>query len=84
MTGLGAGKLSGWEAVWQKDGLSDKINSHRDLEVYKLAFSCAMEIFQISKSFPAEERYSLTDQIRRASSSVSTVHIFPPSHLLDP
>ncbi len=50
--------------------MSDKINSHRDLEVYKLAFNCAMEIFQISKSFPAEERYSLTDQIRRASRSV--------------
>ena len=46
------------------------INSHRDLEVYKLAFEGAMEIFQISKGFPAEERYSLTDQIRRASRSV--------------
>ena len=46
------------------------INSHRDLEVYKLAFECAMEIYQISKGFPPEERYSLTDQIRRASRSV--------------
>jgi four helix bundle protein len=51
-------------------GVSIIINSHRDLEVYKLAFECAMEIFQISKGFPAEERYSLTDQIRRASRSV--------------
>ena len=50
--------------------MSGIINSHRDLEVYKLAFECAMEIFQISKNFPAEERYSLTDQIRRASRSV--------------
>jgi four helix bundle protein len=50
--------------------LSGIINSHRDLEVYKLAFECAMEIFQISKSFPTEERFSLTDQIRRASRSV--------------
>ncbi len=50
--------------------MADKIKSARDLEVYKLAFNCAMEIFQISKSFPAEERYSLTDQIRRASRSV--------------
>ena len=50
--------------------MSEKINSHRDLEVYKLAFKCAMEIFQISKRFPNEERYSLTDQIRRASRSV--------------
>jgi four helix bundle protein len=50
--------------------LGEIINSNRELEVYKLAFKCAMEIFQISKSFPAEERYSLTDQIRRASRSV--------------
>jgi len=50
--------------------LADKIKTVRDLEVYKLAFKCAMEIFQISKGFPAEERYSLTDQIRRASRSV--------------
>ena len=42
----------------------------RDLEVYKRAFAAAMEIFQITKSFPQEERYSLVDQIRRASRSV--------------
>ena len=42
----------------------------RDLKVYKLAFSLAMEIFYESKKFPPEERYSLTDQIRRASRSV--------------
>ena len=47
-----------------------QIKSVRDLEVYKLAFDCAMEIFEMSKSFPAEERYSLTDQIRRASRSI--------------
>lgn len=50
--------------------MADKINSVRDLEVYKLAFGAAMEIFQISKNFPPEERYSLTDQIWRASRSV--------------
>jgi four helix bundle protein len=50
--------------------LDEKIKSARDLKVYKLAFACAMEIFQITKSFPSEERYSLTDQIRRASRSV--------------
>ena len=55
---------------WGVRRLGEKINSHRDLEVYKLAFNCAMEIFQITKSFPAEERFSLTDQIRRASRSV--------------
>jgi len=48
-----------------------KIKTHKDLEVYKLAFEAAMEIFEISKSFPKEERYSLTDQIRRSSRSVA-------------
>jgi four helix bundle protein len=47
-----------------------KIRVHRELDVYKLAFKCAMEIFEISKSFPKEEKYSLTDQIRRSSRSV--------------
>lgn len=50
--------------------MAKKIESVRDLKVYKLAFSAAMEIFQFSKKFPAEERYSLTDQIRRSSRSV--------------
>jgi four helix bundle protein len=49
-----------------------RIVSHRDLEVYKRAFSAAMRIFDASKSFPVEERYSLTDQIRRSSRSVCT------------
>lgn len=44
---------------------------HKDLEVHKLAFETAMEIFELSKSFPKEERYSLTDQIRRSSRSVT-------------
>ncbi len=44
--------------------------SFRDLTVYKKAFGLAMEIFEISKGFPKEERYSLTDQIRRSSRSV--------------
>lgn len=47
-----------------------KIKTHNDLEVYKLAFSSAMEIFEISKTFPKEELYSLTDQIRKSSRSV--------------
>ncbi len=46
------------------------IRSHRELEVYQMAFEAAMRIFEVSKSFPAEERYSLTDQIRRSSRSV--------------
>ncbi|MCI0477870.1 MAG: four helix bundle protein [Anaerolineales bacterium] len=46
------------------------ITSHRELEVYKLSFDAAMMIFALSKKFPKEEVYSLTDQIRRASRSV--------------
>jgi len=46
------------------------IRSAEDLEVYKKAYSLAMNIFVISSSFPSEERYSLTDQIRRSSRSV--------------
>lgn len=46
------------------------IKSHRELNVYKLAFSSSMKIFSFSKSFPKEEIYSLTDQIRRSSRSV--------------
>ncbi len=49
-----------------------RINSVRELDVYKLAFKTAMEIFEISKNFPKEEKYSLTDQIRRSSRSVCT------------
>jgi len=47
-----------------------RINSHEDLEVYELAFRLAMRVFELSKAFPREETYSLTDQIRRASRSV--------------
>ncbi|NES94898.1 MAG: four helix bundle protein [Desertifilum sp. SIO1I2] len=46
------------------------IKSHRNLEVYQMAFDAAMEIFELSQTFPIEERYSLTDQIRRSSRSV--------------
>jgi four helix bundle protein len=47
-----------------------KIYSAKDLEVYKKAYSLAMEIFEISRNFPEEERYALTNQIRRSSRSV--------------
>ncbi len=47
-----------------------KIKTHEDLEVYQVAFKAAMSIFELSKGFPKEERYSLTDQIRRSSRSV--------------
>lgn len=47
-----------------------RINRHTELEVYQKAFSAAMEVFRESKSFPLDERYSLTDQVRRSSRSV--------------
>ena len=47
-------------------------NGFRGLKVYQLAYECAMKIFEISKNFPKEEKYSLTDQIRRSSRSVCT------------
>jgi len=47
-----------------------KIESFRDLRVYQAAIKAAMRIFEIAKSFPSEERYSMTDQMRRASRSV--------------
>ncbi len=50
--------------------MSEKIRSHRDLEVYKKAFDVAMQIFEFSKKFSKDETYSLTDQIRRSSRSV--------------
>lgn len=52
--------------------MSQRIESFRDLNVYQLAFQMQQEIFEISKSFPAEERYSLTDQIRRSSRSIGS------------
>jgi four helix bundle protein len=46
------------------------VRSFRDLEVYKLSREVSAEIFVLSKKFPVEEKYSLTDQIRRSSRSV--------------
>jgi four helix bundle protein len=63
--GKKVGKAEGEKIRKKKD-----INHFRDLEVYRRAFEAAMEIFQVTKGFPAEEKYSLTDQIRRASRSV--------------
>lgn len=50
--------------------MSRKIGSFRDLNVYKEAFALQQEIFEIGKSFPREEVYSLNDQIRRSSRSI--------------
>ena len=50
--------------------MSENIRTHRDLHVYRKAFDLAMEIFEHTKSFPADERYAMTSQIRRSSRSV--------------
>jgi len=48
-----------------------KVADYKQLRVYKLAFDSAMGIFELSKKFPSEEKFSLTDQIRRSSRSVN-------------
>jgi four helix bundle protein len=50
--------------------MSERVESFRDLKLYKMAFELQQEIFTITKGFPKEELYSLTDQIRRASRSI--------------
>lgn len=46
------------------------IRHFRELQAYQLAMEAAMQLFEVSKNFPAEEKYSLTDQVRRSSRSV--------------
>ena len=53
-------------------GIIMGVNSYKELIVYQKAHKLAMEIFELTKSFPKEETYSLTDQIRRSSRSVSS------------
>jgi four helix bundle protein len=48
-----------------------RVNSAKDLDVYKKAYNVAMEIFSLTKQFPREEMYGLTDQVRRSSRSVA-------------
>lgn len=52
-------------------GDSMRINSAKELTVYKKSYELAMEIFEVSKGFPPEERFALTSQIRRSSRSVA-------------
>ena len=51
--------------------MSGVVRKHTELDVHKKAYSSAMRIFECSKSFPADERFSLTDQMRRSSRSVA-------------
>ena len=50
--------------------MKKRVRTHGDLEVYRKALDAAMRIFELSRQFPKEETYSLTDQIRRSSRSV--------------
>jgi four helix bundle protein len=50
--------------------MGQAIRSFRELDVYQLAMNAAVQIFDLTKGFPAEERYALTDQVRRSSRSV--------------
>lgn len=47
------------------------MQGYKDLKVFQKAYRLAMEIFHLSKGFPLEEKYSLTDQVRRSSRSVA-------------
>ncbi len=62
--------LSNWISFLKKEP-SKMLKGHRDLKVYQLAYALAMEIFNFVENLPPEERYSLTDQIRRSSRSVA-------------
>lgn len=71
MRNLGRGVgVTGSRGVNSGQPPSKFARSHTDLEVYQIAFETAMTIFELSKAFPAEEGYSLTDQIRRSSRAV--------------
>jgi four helix bundle protein len=55
----------------REQGKKTQIRHHRDLLVWQEAKSTAMQIFRLTKCFPPEEKYSMTDQIRRSSRSVA-------------
>ena len=50
--------------------MGEKINSYKELRVFQNAMNAAMKIFELTKTFPPEEKYSLVDQMRRSSRSV--------------
>jgi four helix bundle protein len=51
--------------------MGNKIQNHKELQVWQDAMDAAMDIFHMTKTFPAEEKYSLADQMRRSSRSVA-------------
>jgi four helix bundle protein len=50
--------------------MGEKISSYKDLQVFQNGMDAAMKIFHLTKQFPAEEKYSMVDQMRRSSRSV--------------
>ena len=65
-------RKTGDESQGDESRRTGKILRHQDLIVYKKAVDAAMKVFELSKTFPKEETYSLTDQVRRSSRSVPT------------
>ena len=59
----------GKREMWKR-GMGEKIKSYKDLRVFQNAMDAAMKIFQLTKQFPPEEKYSMVDQMRRSSRSV--------------
>lgn len=55
---------------WRKTKVGRFLKNHWELDVYKMAMELSMKIFEVTNEFPKEEKYSLTDQIRRSSRSV--------------
>ena len=62
--------VTGRQGDSEKGGALEKIKSYRELRVYQAAIEAAMKIFELTKHFPAEEKYSMVDQMRRSSRSV--------------
>ena len=65
------GTMEDGETGRRGDGERGQIKSHRDLRVWQNAMDAGMTIFEATKLFPPDERYSMTDQIRRSSRSVA-------------
>jgi four helix bundle protein len=70
--GARRGEIQIIQSTIESPAMPERIKSYRDLRVYQLAMEAAMEIFELTKSFPVEEKYSMTDQMRKSSRSVCT------------
>lgn len=70
MRGEGARLRLGEGATGREHSMKERIRSYRELRVYQAAMDAAIGIFELTKRFPTEEKYSMVDQIRRCSRSV--------------